>query len=92
LHNNILIRLIEHNSDVFAAKLTGAGCGGSIFALVKPDCIDTVLLSWKEELKKIINNEEYYMSLFPDCPLEVRDQLKNAQFFRIKIVPGVKKL
>ncbi|MBY9017377.1 MAG: hypothetical protein KGD66_00960 [Candidatus Lokiarchaeota archaeon] len=92
LHNNILIRLIEHNSDVFAAKLTGAGGGGSIFALVKPDQIDTVLLSWKEELNKIINSEEYYLSLFPECPLEARDQLKNAQFFKIKIVPGVKKL
>ena len=92
LFNNILIRLIEHNSDVFAAKLTGAGGGGSVFALVNPDRIDTVLLSWKAELNKIINNEEYYSSLFPECPLEARDQLKNAQFFKIKIVPGVKKL
>jgi len=92
LYNNILIRLIEHNSDVFAAKLTGAGGGGSIFALVKPDQIDAVLLSWKEELNKIINSEEYYLSLFPECHLEARDQLKNAQFFKIKIVPGVKKL
>ena len=92
LSNNILIRLIEHNIDVFAAKLTGAGGGGSIFALVKPDKIDTVLSSWKEELNKIITNEEYYLSLFPECPLVDRDQLKNAQFFKIKIVPGVKKL
>ena len=92
LFNNILIHLIEPNSDVFAAKLTGAGGGGSIFALVKPDKIDTVLLSWKDELNRIITNEEYYLSLFPEHPLEVRDQLKNAQFFKIKIVPGVKKL
>jgi len=92
LFNNILIRLIEYNSDVFAAKLTGAGGGGSIFALVKPDRIDAVLLSWKEELSKIITNEEYYLSLFPEYPLEARDRLKNAQFFKIKIVPGVKKL
>jgi len=92
LFNNILIHLIEHNSDVFAAKLTGAGGGGSIFALVKPDKIDNVLLSWKDELNKIINNEEYYLSLFPEYPLEAKDQLKNAQFFKIKIVSGVKKL
>ena len=92
LFNNILIKLIEQNSDVFAAKLTGAGGGGSIFALVKPDMIDNVLLSWKDELNKIINNEEYYESLFPEYPLEARNQLKNAQFFKIKIVPGVKKL
>jgi len=92
LFNNILIHLIEPNSDVFAAKLTGAGGGGSIFALVKPDKIDTVLLSWKDELNKIITNEEYYLSLFPEYPLEVRNQLKNAQFYKIKIVPGVKKL
>jgi galactokinase/mevalonate kinase-like predicted kinase len=92
LFNNILIKLIEQNSDVFAAKLTGAGGGGSIFALVKPDKIDTVLLSWKDELNKIINKEEYYEALFPEYPLEARNQLKNAQFFKIKIVPGVKKL
>ena len=92
LVNNILISLIEHNSYVFAAKLTGAGGGGSIFALVKPDKVDTVLLSWKDELNKIISNEEYYLSLFPEYPLEARDQLRNAQFFKIKIVPGVKKL
>ena len=92
MYNNILIHLIEHNSDVFAAKLTGAGGGGSIFALVNPIRIDTVLLNWKAELNKIINNEEYYSSLFPECPLEARDQLKNAQFFKIKIVSGVKKL
>ncbi|TET61848.1 MAG: hypothetical protein E3J52_00430 [Promethearchaeota archaeon] len=92
LVNNILIRLIEHNSYVFAAKLTGAGGGGSIFALVKPDKVDTVLLSWKDELNKIISNEEYYLSLFPEYPIEARDQLRNAQFFKIKIVPGVKKL
>jgi len=92
LVNNILIRLIEQNSNVFAAKLTGAGGGGSIFALVKPDKVDTVLLSWKDELNKIISNEEYYLSLFPEYPLEARDQLRNAQFFKIKIVPGVKKL
>jgi len=90
--NNILIHLIEHNSDVFAAKLTGAGGGGSIFALVKPDKIDTVLSNWKEELNKIITNEEYYLSLFPECPLVERNKLKNALFFKIKIVPGVKKL
>ena len=92
LVNNILIRLIEHNSYVFAAKLTGAGGGGSIFALVKPDKVDTVLLSWKDELNKIISNEEYYLSLFPEYPIEARDQLRNAQFFKIKLVPGVKKL
>ena len=92
LLNNILIKLIERNSDVFAAKLTGAGGGGSIFALVKPDKVDSVLLSWKDELNKIINNGEYFLSVFPDSPLETRDQLKNAQFFKIKIVSGVKKL
>jgi mevalonate kinase len=92
LFNNILIHLIEQNSYVFAAKLTGAGGGGSIFALVKPDKVDTVLLSWKDKLNKIISNEEYYLSLFPEYPLEARDQLRNAQFFKIKIVPGVKKL
>ena len=92
LFNNFLINLIERNSDVFAAKLTGAGGGGSIFALVKPDKIDTVLFSWKDELNKIVNNKEYDLSLFPESVFETKEQLKNAQFFKIKIVPGVKKL
>ncbi|MBY8988370.1 MAG: hypothetical protein KGD61_07940 [Candidatus Lokiarchaeota archaeon] len=92
LSNNILIQLIEGHPDVFSAKLTGAGEGGSIFALVKPDKIKEVLRDWENNLKKIINDEANFLSLFPEYPLEIRQELKKAQFFRIKIVSGVKKL
>ena len=92
LSNNILIKLIEHHPDVFSVKLTGAGGGGSVFALVKPDKIKEVLRDWEHNLNEIINNDANFLSLFPDYPLEIRQELKKAQFFRIKIVSGVKKL
>jgi galactokinase/mevalonate kinase-like predicted kinase len=92
LSNNILIKLIEHHPDVFSVKLTGAGGGGSVFALVKPDKIKEVLRDWEHNLNEIINDDANFLSLFPDYPLEIRQELKKAQFFRIKIVSGVKKL
>jgi galactokinase/mevalonate kinase-like predicted kinase len=92
LSNNILIKLIEPHPDVFSAKLTGAGGGGSVFALVKPDKIKEVLRDWEHSLNEIINDDANFLSLFPDYPLEIRQELKKAQFFRIKIVSGVKKL
>jgi len=54
LANKILIDLIEAHPDVFGAKLTGAGGGGSVFALVKPSNINGVFLDWQEKLKEII--------------------------------------
>lgn len=92
LSNNILIKLIESHPDVFSAKLTGAGGGGSVFALVKPDKIDEVLRDWENNLKEIINDDSIFLSLFPEYPSEIRKKLKHTQFFRIKIASGVKKL
>jgi len=92
LSNNILIRLIEDHPEVFSAKLTGAGGGGSVFALVKPDKIKEVLDDWEHILNEIINNDAIFLSRFPEYPLEIRQELKKAQFFRIKIASGVKKL
>ncbi|MFW9899031.1 MAG: hypothetical protein ACFFDO_07200 [Candidatus Thorarchaeota archaeon] len=85
LVNNILIKLIENHPDVYAAKLTGAGGGGSVFALVNPEKIDNVLQDWKKNLNEIIINDSLFKSKFPSYPLKVRTQLKNAEFFRIKI-------
>ena len=92
LSNKILIKIIENHPDVFSVKLTGAGEGGSVFALVKPDKVKEVLADWDYRLNEIIDNDSTFLSLFPLYPLEIRQELKKAQFFRIKIASGVKKL
>lgn len=93
LANNILIEIIEEHSDVYAAKLTGAGGGGSVFALVNPNKIEIVLHDWQKKLNEIILDENVFKLTFPSYPLEIRKELKNAQFFQIKIdYKGVKLL
>jgi galactokinase/mevalonate kinase-like predicted kinase len=92
LVNTLLINLIEDHPDVYAVKLTGAGGGGSVFALVKPNKIDKVLTDWQNRLHDIIKNDDHFLSLYPDFPIGVRETLINAQFFRIKISDGVKLL
>ncbi|MHA1294889.1 MAG: GHMP family kinase ATP-binding protein [Promethearchaeota archaeon] len=91
--NNILINLIKDHPDIFAVKLTGAGGGGSVFALVNPDKIDDVLTQWKNRLFELIKNKKYFKIKFPEAPTEIYKQLKRAKFFKIKIdKEGVKKL
>jgi galactokinase/mevalonate kinase-like predicted kinase len=91
--NNILIDIIEDCEDVYGAKLTGAGNGGSVFAIIKPGKSKIILEHWKNKLSEFIYNQESFISKFPFYPLEIREQLKNARFFQITIdTNGVKKL
>jgi galactokinase/mevalonate kinase-like predicted kinase len=90
LGNNILINLIEDHPDVYAVKLTGAGGGGSVFALVKPKKIDIVLNDWQKKLFDITKNDKLFLSLFPTYPVDIIESLMSAQFFKIKIADGVK--
>jgi galactokinase len=85
LANNILIKLIENHPKVYGVKLTGAGGGGSVFALVDPHSINKIKSIWERKLEEIINSKERFKSLFPTYPSGVRDDLKNAKFFQIKI-------
>lgn len=89
LANNLLITLIEDHPDVYAIKLTGAGGGGSVFALVKPDKIDYVLNFWKDRLNEIIRNKEKYHEIFPSVEKDIREELKKAMFYKIRIHKGV---
>lgn len=93
LVNNVLIEIVEEHKDVYAAKLTGAGNGGSIFALVDPDKIDLIYNYWKDEIHELIKNNQAFNSRFPSIPTKIAKQLKNTQFFQVKIDKiGVKKL
>jgi glucuronokinase len=93
LANNILIRIIEEHSEVYAAKLTGAGGGGSVFALVNPDKKQEILNYWEKRLNEVIENNEIFSSTFPNFPSNIRFKLKNAKFYIIKIdKDGVKRL
>ncbi|MHA1489816.1 MAG: GHMP family kinase ATP-binding protein [Promethearchaeota archaeon] len=93
LANNILIDLINKHPDVYAVKLTGAGGGGSVFALVNPEKIQLVLKDWKKKLNEIITNKRIFQLKFPKYPLNILNQLKNAEFYQINIdKDGVKKI
>ncbi|MCP4763671.1 MAG: hypothetical protein GY870_18010, partial [archaeon] len=93
LANNLLIDLIKDHPDVHAAKLTGAGGGGCVFALVNPHQIEKVFRDWQARLNSLILNRPDFNTKFPMYPIEILEELKNAQFFRITIdKTGVKKL
>lgn len=93
LVNNILIKLVEENSDVYAAKLTGAGNGGSVFALINPDKDENVIDYWKRKLNEIIKNKELFISKFPSYPVDIIKRLENVKFYQVTIdVNGVKKI
>ena len=93
LVNNILIKLVEEHIDVYAAKLTGAGNGGSVFALINPDKIETILDYWKLKLIEIIKDKNKFISKFPSYPVKIVEQLKNARFYQVTIdKDGVKKI
>jgi galactokinase/mevalonate kinase-like predicted kinase len=93
LINNILIKIIEEKPDVYAAKLTGAGNGGSVFALVNPDKIENALNYWKKRLNEIITSKEKFHSKFPLYPMDIAKQLKDVKFYQIFIdKTGVKEI
>lgn len=93
LVNNILIKIIEENPYVYGAKLTGAGNGGSVFALINPDKVESVIDYWKRKLNEIIKSKETFISKFPSYPVDIIKHLENVKFYQVTIdVNGVKKI
>jgi galactokinase/mevalonate kinase-like predicted kinase len=93
LVNNLLIEILEEHPDVYAAKLTGAGGGGSVFALIHPDRAKSVIDYCQNKLNEFINNKDRLSSKLPSDSLEIIKKLINTQFYQIKIDKnGVKKL
>jgi galactokinase/mevalonate kinase-like predicted kinase len=50
--NNLLIQSALQNGAL-GAKLTGAGSGGSVFALTRPGEVGQVVAAWKKEIEKV---------------------------------------
>lgn len=91
--NNLMIKLIEDHPAVYAVKLTGAGGGGSVFALTNPDRIDEVLSEWEKRVKRLITDDNQLKIIVPKFDSKLVEDLRNAEFFKIKISNcGVKKI
>ena len=71
LVNNILIKIFEEVPNVYAVKLTGAGDGGSVFAIINPDKIDSVLSNLKKRLFEFIEDKVKFSSKFPSYPSKI---------------------
>lgn len=91
--NNLLIQLIAKHPEVYAVKLTGAGGGGSVFALTDPNYVDKILSEWKKSLNSLITNKNQIRIKYPKLDSKLVEDLRNAKFFKIKIsYNGVKKI
>ena len=55
--------------------------------------IEEILLEWKNRLQKLITDRNSFNDKFPRLNLDLIEDLRNAEFYRIKISHnGVKKL
>jgi galactokinase/mevalonate kinase-like predicted kinase len=58
--NNLLIKTALENG-AYGAKLTGAGSGGSVFAITKPDSMDVLRASWESAANQSgLDNAQIY--------------------------------
>jgi mevalonate kinase len=90
--NNILIEIVKDDPDFYGIKLTGAGGGGSVFALVNQTKINELAIKWEKRLQKVIEDPDLFESHFPDYPSQFRLDLINAKFYLVKIADGVKQI
>jgi mevalonate kinase len=60
--NNLFIQAAKENGAL-GAKLTGAGGGGSVFALVNPGAEDKMINLWQEKAKENRLNEAKVLRL-----------------------------
>ncbi|MHA1728497.1 MAG: hypothetical protein ACTSWY_07165 [Promethearchaeota archaeon] len=83
--NKTLIDLIKNDPDVYSIKLTGAGQGGSVFALVKNEEMERLITLWRERLNSLLKTPEKIRKQFMELSLKEIDQLKHTRFYRVQI-------
>lgn len=83
--NRILIDAIKDDPRVHAVKLSGAGGGGSVFALVQRDAQEFVAKKWRQELLKRLQDPDDIRRRFPDITDAELDRLQYAKFFHIHL-------
>lgn len=86
--NKILTGLIKDHPDVYSVKLSGAGGGGSVFALVSPTMKSELLELWNQKLSEVLNNPDPLLEKYPGITKKEIEQLRNAKFYNIRINPN----
>ncbi|MHA1612533.1 MAG: GHMP family kinase ATP-binding protein [Promethearchaeota archaeon] len=86
--NKILQDLIKDHPDVYSVKLSGAGGGGSVFALVSPEAKAQILELWNQKLSEVLENPNSILEKYPGITMKEIEKLHDAKFYSLYINPN----